>query len=196
MTHSFKCAIGLIFCLFTLASCSETNTDTSEENYSDTKKIIVDVLKSDEGKKAIEETLSDESVKTKLIMSQEDISKTIETTLTSNKEKQFWENAFKDPKFVEALAKGMESSHKQILKDLMTDPEYMGLLTNILKDSDMRKEFAEIMQGKEYRKELQSLLTEIIDSPLYKAKIEDILLKAADEKSKENGSTKKSAEQT
>lgn len=196
MTHSFKCALGLIFCLFTLASCSETNTETSEENYSDTKKIIVDVLKSDEGKKTIEEILSDESVKTELIMSQEDISKTIENTLTSDKEKQFWENAFKDPKFVKALAKGLESSHKQILKDLMTDPEYMGLLTNILKDSDMRKEFTEIMQGKEYRKELQSLLTETMDSPLYKAKIEDILLKAADEKSKESGSTKKNDEQT
>ena len=196
MTTIFKCALGLILCLFTLTSCSETNTESSEENYSETKKIIVDVLKSDEGKKAIEDVLQDESVKTELIMNQEDISNTIETTLTSDKEKKFWENAFKDPKFVKSLANGLESSHKQILKDLMTDPEYMALLTNVLKDSDMRKEFTEIMQGKDYRKELQSVLTEVIDSPLYKAKIEDILLKAADEKSKENGSNNKKENQT
>ncbi len=196
MTTLTKYALGLILCLFTLTSCSETNTDSGEENYSETKKIIVDVLKSDDGKKAIEEILKDESIKTELVMNQEDVSKTIETALTSDKEKEFWENAFKDPKFVKALAKGLEPSHKQILKDLMTDPEYMALLTNVLKDSDMRKEFTEIMQGKDYRKELQSILTEIIDSPLYKAKIEDTLLKAADEKSKESGSNNKKEDQT
>ena len=194
MTTLHKYALVLIFCLFTLTSCSETNTEASKDNYSDTKKIIVDVLKSDEGKKAIEDILADESVKTELIMNQEDITKTIETTLTSEKEKQFWENAFKDPKFVKALAKGLESSHKKILKDLMTDPEYIGLFTNILRDADMRKEFTEIMKGKEYRKELQSLITEAIDNPLYKAKIEDILLKAADEKAKESGSSEKKNE--
>ena len=191
MNLLYKSILGIAICFLTLAGCSETKTETHEENYSDTKKIIVDVLKSDEGKKAIEDILKDKSVKTELIMNQEEVTKTIETALTSDKEKKFWEDSFKDSKFVEALAKGLEPSHKQILKDLMSDPEYMALLTNVLKDSEMTKEFTEIMKGKEFRKELQSLLTEIIDSPLYKAKIEEILLKAADQKSKESGSTEK-----
>ena len=122
MTTLHKYVLGLIFCLFTLTSCSETNTEASKDNYSDTKKIIVDVLKSDEGKKAIEDILADESVKTELIMNQEDITKTIETTLTSDKEKQFWENAFKDPKFVKAVCERYKE-----LRDTILSTEYVSM---------------------------------------------------------------------
>ncbi|MEH7549669.1 GerD family protein, partial [Neobacillus vireti] len=42
------------------------------------------------------------------------------------------------------------------------------------------------LKSKEYREHLQKVITETIDSPLYKAKIQELLLKAAEEASKKS----------
>ncbi|WP_455660628.1 spore germination lipoprotein GerD [Pradoshia sp.] len=188
----YKKALGVAIacCSLALASgCSEGNKETNADSYSDDKKMMVDLLKTDEGKKAIQEALEDKDVKAELIMDQDTVTKTIKETLTSKEEMEFWKNAFSDPEFVKALAKGMKSSHKDILKDLMKDPEYISLMTNILKSSDMQKEFISVLKEKDVRKEIKSLVTETLENPLYQEQISDILLKAATEKS-----TKKSSD--
>ena len=82
------------------------SANTSEEmDYEKTKKMVVDILKTDDGKKAIQDVLSDEGIKSELIMNQDIVTKTVEETLASDKGKKFWEKAFKDPKFTAAYAK-------------------------------------------------------------------------------------------
>ena len=52
----------------------------------------------------------------------------------------------------------------------------------------MEKEVTDILKSKEYREHLKKVMTETFESPLFQAKIQDILLKAAaeiDEKSRE-----------
>lgn len=182
----YKKALGVAIacCSIALASgCSEGSDEKNADSYSDEKKMIVDVLETDEGKKAIQNALADKNVKAELIMDEETIKKTIETTLTSEKEMVFWKKAFSDHDFVKALAKGMKSSHTDLLKDLMKDPEYTALLTDVLKSADMQKEFISILKEKDVRKELKKLVTETLENPLYQEQISDILLKASDEKS-------------
>lgn len=182
----YKKALGVAIacCSIAFASgCSEGSNETNADSYSDEKKMIVDVLKTDAGKKAIQEVLAEENVKAELIMDEDTIKKTIETTLTSEKEMDFWKKAFKDPDFVKALAKGMKSAHSDLLKDLMKDPEYTSLLTDVLKSADMQQEFISILKEKDVRKELKKLVTETLENPLYQEQISNILLKAADEKS-------------
>ena len=87
----------LLTSLFIICSGCSSNNTSDEMDYEKTKKMIVDILKTDDGKKAIQEILSDESVKSELIMNQDIVTKTIEKTLTSKKGKKFWEKAFKDP---------------------------------------------------------------------------------------------------
>ena len=63
----------------------------------------------------------------------------------------------------------------------MKDPEYQGMLQDVLKDPAMEKEVLTVLKSKEYRTYLQKIMTETFDSPLYQSKIQDILLKAAEE---------------
>ena len=57
-------------------------------------------------------------------MNQDIIKKTVEETLTSDKGKQFWEKAFKDPKFTAAYAKALKTEHKRLMKELTKDAAY------------------------------------------------------------------------
>ena len=61
--------------------------------------MVVDILKTDDGKKAIQEVMSDEKMKEKLVMDQKVVSDTIQQTLTSDKAIEFWKKTFSDPKF-------------------------------------------------------------------------------------------------
>ena len=48
------------FLLIALAACAQGKETKSELDYDQTKKMIVDILKTDQGKKAIQDVLTDE----------------------------------------------------------------------------------------------------------------------------------------
>ncbi|WP_433746336.1 spore germination lipoprotein GerD [Falsibacillus pallidus] len=167
--------------LFLLSSCSGgSDTGSSGQmDYDQTKKMIVDILKTDDGKKAIQDVMSDEKMKQKLIMDQSVVTDTIEKTLTSDKGAEFWKKAFEDPKFTEAMAKSMKKQDEKLLKDLMKDPEYQGLMLDLMKDPDYQKEVLQTLKSKEYREHLQTVILETVDNPLFKTKIQALLMKAS-----------------
>ena len=74
----------------------------------------------------------------------------------------------------------MRSENEKLLKDLMNDPEYRDMMIEVFKEPEMQKEMADALKGKEYREHLKGY-TETLESPLYKAKIQESLLKAAEE---------------
>ncbi|WRP06787.1 spore germination lipoprotein GerD [Rossellomorea aquimaris] len=156
-------------------------TGSGKMDYEETKKMVVDILKTDDGKKAIEEVMSDEKMKSELIMDQGVVTDTISKTLTSEKGTEFWKKSFEDPKFAEAMAKSMKDGNEKLLKDLMKDPEYQGMMMDLLKDPEFKKELTEALKSQEYREHLQKVITETFESPLFKAKLQDVLLKAAGE---------------
>lgn len=164
-----------------LASCGGADVGNEKLDYDQTKKMIVDILKTDDGKKAIQEIISDEDIKQQLIMNEDVVKSSIEQALTSEKAEEFWKRSFQDPKFAEAVAKSMKTEHEALLKDLMKDPQYQQLFIDILKDPELQKEYSTVVKSKEFREHLQNVISETIESPLYKAQIEDLLLKAAKE---------------
>lgn len=166
--------------LIMFAGCSQGEAG-SNMDYEQTKKMIVDILKTDDGKKAIQELMEDDKMKQKLVMDQAVVSETIEKTLTSDKGTEFWKKSFEDPKFAESIAKSMKKENEQLLKNLMKDPEYRGMMIEVLKDPELEKEVITVLKSKEYREHLQTVMTETFESPLFKAKIQEILLKAASE---------------
>lgn|SRR5690606_115426 len=181
--------------IFILASCSAGESKESTLDYEQTKKMIVDILKTDEGKKAIQDLMSDEEIKQKLIMNQDIVKETIQQTLTSEKGTEFWKKMYEDPKFAESVAKSMKSENEALLKDLMKDPEYQGMLIDIFHDPELQKDIAKALKSKEFREHLQKVMTETFESPLYKAKIQDLLLKAAEEMGSGGGGSQGKSEE-
>ncbi|WP_442597547.1 spore germination lipoprotein GerD [Neobacillus sp. D3-1R] len=171
----------LSFLILTVTGCSGNQASGGELDYEQTKKMVVDILKTDDGKKAIQEVMSDDGMKQKLVMDQKVVTDTIEKTLISDKGADFWKKSFEDPKFAESVAKSMKKENEKLLKDLMKDPEYRGMMIEILKDPELEKELINVLKSKEYKEHLQSAISETFDSPLFKVKIQSILIKAAEE---------------
>lgn len=167
--------------LLLAAGCAPTESGGSQVDYEETKKMVVDILKTDDGKKAIQEVMGDDGMKEKLIMDQVIVSDTIEKTLTSEKGMDFWKKSFEDPKFAESMAKSMNKENETLLKNLMKDPEYRGMMIEVMKDPELEKELTTILKSKEYREHLQKVMTETFESPLFKAKLQDLIIKAAEE---------------
>lgn len=162
-----------------LAGCGGQAESAGQMDYDQTKKMIVDILKTDEGKKAVQELLADEKIKQNLIMDEAIVADTIQTTLTSEKGTEFWKKTFADAEFAESMAKSMKAENENLLKGLMKDPEYRGMMIEVIKDPEVEKEISNVLKSKEYREHLQTVMTETFESPLFQAKIQDILLKAA-----------------
>ncbi|MEH7072406.1 spore germination lipoprotein GerD [Neobacillus drentensis] len=165
-----------------LTSCSSNDaTSGGQVDYEATKKMVVDILKTDDGKKAIQDVMSSDSMKEKLVMDQKVVSDTIQQTLTSDKAKEYWKETFSDPKFAQNVSKNLKSENKKLLKELMNDPEYRGMMIEVFKEPEIQKAMTDALKSKEYRTHLQKVITETVDSPLFKAKIQELLLKAAEE---------------
>ncbi|MFD2445193.1 spore germination lipoprotein GerD [Bacillus sp. CGMCC 1.16607] len=171
----------LIFMIFTIAGCSGNESSGGELDYEQTKKMVVDILKTDDGKKAIQDVMADDKMQEKLVMDQKVVTETIEKTLTSEKGEDFWKKSFEDPKFAESVAKSMKKENEKLLKDLMKDPEYRGMMMEIMKDPELTKDLTTVLKSKEYREHLQKVITETFNSPLFKVKMQEILIKAAEE---------------
>ncbi|MBT2694525.1 spore germination lipoprotein GerD [Bacillus sp. ISL-55] len=167
--------------LLLAAGCASPAESAGEVDYEETKKMVVDILKTDDGKKAIQEVMGDDGMKEKLIMDQPVVIDTVEKTMTSEKGMEFWKKSFEDPKFAESVAKSMKKENEKLLKDLMKDPEYKGMMIEVMKDPELEKELTNVLKSKEYREHLQKVMTETFESPLFKAKLQALIVKAAEE---------------
>ena len=175
-----------------LTSCSSSDTSGGGQvDYEATKKMVVDILKTDDGKKAIQDVMSSDSMKEKLVMDQKVVSDTIQQTLTTDKAKEYWKKTFSDPKFAQSISKNLKSENKKLLKELMNDPEYRGMMVEVFKEPEIQKQMTDALKSKEYRTHLQKVITETVDSPLFKAKIQELLLKAAEEANTKSSSSDK-----
>jgi spore germination protein D len=188
-----KNVLLLLLTIACLTGCSSSDTSGGGQiDYDQTKKMVVDILKTDDGKKAIQDVMSDDKMKEKLVMDQNMVSQTIQQTLTSDKAVEFWKKAFSDPKFAQGVAKNMKSENEQLLKGLMNDPEYRSMMVEVFKEPEIQKVMADSLKSKDYRTHLQSVISETMDSPIFKAKMEEALLKSANDLTKKSGSSTQS----
>ncbi|GGE84429.1 spore germination lipoprotein GerD [Priestia taiwanensis] len=168
------------------------NNSQSEPNYDDTKKMVVDILKSDQAKKALTDLMKDEKMKEALVMDQAVIASSIENTLLSDKGKQFWEKTFKDPKFAASFGKSLQPQQEELMKSLMKDPEYQASMLEILKNPEIEKQTLDLLKSQQYRQHLQGIILETLNSPVFQAKMIDMISQASNDiLSKQGGGEKK-----
>lgn len=179
----------VILCFFGtfLVSCAANEAKGNDVSYEETKKMIVDILKTDDGKKAMQEILADEQFKQQMVMDQEIVRKAIEDTIVSDKGKKFWEKQFKDEKFAESFAKSIDKPFEDLMKGLMNDPDYQKKMMDILQNPEMEKNYTKLMKSDKMRAHYQKLIGEAFENPIFKAELFDMLKKVADEQTKAQG---------
>jgi spore germination protein D len=55
------------------------------------------------------------------------------------------------------------------------------MMIEVFKEPEIQKEMADALKSKEYREHLQTVISETLESPLFKVKMQELLLKAAEE---------------
>ncbi|ARI75361.1 spore germination lipoprotein GerD [Halobacillus mangrovi] len=169
-----------VFLLVFLAACGGNAGASEQADYDTTKKMIVDILKTDDGKKAITEVLSDEKMQQSMALESEVVSQAVSDTLVSEKGKEFWTKLFSDPKFVQDFSTVLKDQQKDLTKGLMKDAEYQKLMIDLYKNPEMMEQMVTVMEGQKFRAHLEKTIEETVNSPVFQAKMSETLLKAAE----------------
>ena len=178
----YKCRYLLVFLLCFLAACS--NEETKTPSYEETKGMVIDILKTDEGKKIILELLQDENFKKELLMQSDFIKQTIEENLLGDKAKDFWMKLFKDQKFVASFSESIKTQTEDVFKKLLENPDFRSSMIELFKDPQMQDEMLELLKSNDFRSHIQELIKTSLEDP----KMMESIKKAVSEesKSKEN----------
>lgn len=171
--------------LLLLTSCGmEQPTQGGNLDYKEVKTMVVDILKTEEAQKAIQSApaggggMQAQSLNTQ---QQEQIRTAVKDTLISPDYEKVLEKVMKDPKFAGEFAKAVSKENKQLLKSLMKDPEYQKDVGDIVKSPDMMKTYLDMIKTPEYRKQLQTVMKDSMNSPIFKLEIMDLLGKVVKE---------------
>lgn len=185
-----------VLILVFLAACNGATGASEQADYDTTKKMVVDILKSDDGKKAMTEVLSDEKMQQSMALESEVVSQAVQQTLISEEGKAFWSKLFSDPKFVQEFSKVLEEQQKKLMKGLMKDAEYQKLMIELYKNPEMMDQMVTVMEGQKFRAHLEKTIEETLNSPVFQAKMSETLLKAAEKMQSGGGDSKSSGGQS
>jgi len=184
----------ILLTIVLLASC---NNPTSTPSYEENKKMMIDALQTEDGKKAIRKLLEDPEFKSLLVIDSEQVKKSVEQTMLSKEAEAFWKEMYQDPKFSETMAKSMLKQQEDIMKSLMKDPTYLSDLESFFGQKEMTKELEKILKSTDMRKEMQKVVEETIQSPLMQTKWQELILKSGGQSASESGASgEKSEEET
>lgn len=163
------------------ASAGSAGASGSQPDYSGTKQMVLDILHSGDGKKALSEVLQDKSLKAQYLVSQTDLSTAMEKALTSGQNKSLLTEQLKDPKFAAALAKAIQPELIDQQKQLMKDPAYQKDMMVLLKSPDFSKQLETLTQGPEFRGQIMKVMTEALQTPSFRMQFQDALKQAVAE---------------
>lgn len=183
-----KFTLLLILTLF-LSACAQDKA--SSMSYDEIKKIMIDALQTEDGKKALRKLLEEPDFRELLILEHEEVRKATEETLLSEEAQEFWKKTFEDPKFKETVAKSMQKQQQDILKELMKDSTFQKDLEAFFGQPDMQKQLETILKSANLRKQMEEIVQETIDSPLLQAKWQELIKKSGEASSSESGGEKK-----
>lgn len=169
------CIAGAVITL--LSGCSSGSSQAAP-NYQETKKTVIDILKTDAGKKAVHEIMSDKTSMNQQALNQPAVKDSIVKALTSEKGKAAWSHILSDPSFQKKLAQGMQKEQAALLKKMMNDPDYQQMMMSVLQAPKMQSQYIDLIKTKPYREQLQKVITQTVSSPMFAAQLTDAIQKA------------------
>lgn len=177
----------IIFLTVIITACNDQGSAGQDADYEATKKMVVDILQTEDGKKALSDILSDEKLKERLVIESDAVQNSINNVLVSEQGSEMWKNLFNDPSFVKNYATSIQEEHNKLIKGLMSDAEYQKQMIEILQNPEITEQMLTLMKSQQFREHLQEVVQQTLESPLFQEKIKETLLKAAEEQSQGQG---------
>ncbi|AWP25587.1 MULTISPECIES: spore germination lipoprotein GerD [unclassified Paenibacillus] len=181
----FRLCFIVFVAAMVLTACGAEQSSSPQLGYKEIKSMVVDILKTDEGKKAVEEALgsgsggtsSSGSMGMRMISAQsgEQIRTAVKDTLVSDEYKKEIEKIMTDPKFAGDFAKAINSESKQLHMQLIKDPTYQKAIQDMLKSPDVMKSFLELTNTPDYRKQSMTVMQEAMQNPLFRMEVLELL---------------------
>ncbi|MBA9087381.1 spore germination protein D [Fontibacillus solani] len=199
----YRCFLCILLIL-PLAACGseQSSSSSSGGGYKETKSMVIDILKTDEGKKAIYEALSSPQSSSssgsegsasgsegsgsssgggtgiKMLMtpqSSDQVRMAVKDTITSPEYKKEIEKIMTDPRFAGDFAKAINSQSKQLHLDLIKDPTYQKSINEMMKSPEMMKMFLDLTKTTDFRKQSMTVMQESMQSPIFKMEVMELL---------------------
>lgn len=172
--------------VITLTACGgEQSSSSSQMGYKEMKTMVVDILKSDEGKKAVEEALTSSSgsegssgglsMKMMPLQTTEQIRIAVKDTITAPEYQKEIEKIMTDPTFAGEFAKAINSQSKELHLQLIKDPTYQKSIEEIMKSPEMMKMFLDLTKTSDYRKQSMTIMQEAMQNPLFRMEVLGLL---------------------
>jgi spore germination protein D len=185
-------------------SCStESNSggNSTAPNYKETKSMVLDILKTEEGRKAIFDASmqgadglgsGEPGNKLKALSVEENqrLQIAVKDVLTDSNSNKLLQQLMIDPKFSAQFAKAISKENKQLQKDLLKDPEYQKTLIDIMKNPEYEKMLLDVMKGSQYRQQTMAVMQESMQSPMFRLELLTLLKKVMEEESQPKLQTK------
>ncbi|GGG07355.1 spore germination lipoprotein GerD [Paenibacillus abyssi] len=180
-----------ILMLLMLTSCgAEPSGGSQQLSYKDMKSMVIDILKTEDAQKALQESAvqmsgsSGSQMGMLSVQDQEQVRLAVKEVLVSPDYDQVIQKLMTDPRFAGEFAKAVNKQNKQIHKDLMKDPAYQQDLITVLKNPEMDKMILDVLQSTQYRKQVATIMHESMQSPLVRLEILELLKKAVQDELK------------
>lgn len=177
-------ALGLVMAL-TACGGEQSSSSSGQGGYKEMKTMVVDILKSDEGKKAVEEALSSPSsegggsnslsMKMMPMQTTEQIRVAVKDTITAPEYQKEIEKIMTDPQFAGEFAKAINTQSKELHLQLIKDPTYQKSVEEIMKSPEMMKMFLDLTKTSDYRKQSMTIMQEAMQNPLFRMEVLDLL---------------------
>lgn len=169
----------------TLAGCgSEPSGGGQTFEYRDMKQMVIDILKTEDAQKALQEQSRISGVGGFQALSatdQENIKLSIKEVLLSPDAAGLLEELMTDTRFAGEFAKAVNKENKQIHKDLLKDPSYRQDLVSVFKGPEMEQVILEALNSTNYRKRIVTIMQESLQSPMIKLQLYELLRQAVRE---------------
>lgn len=194
-------------CAFTLplAACGSEQSSSSSQggSYKETKSMVIDILKTDEGKKAIYEALSTPqsssgeeeggggeegqgggqaqgggTMGVKMLLpsnTSSEVRMAVKETITSPEYKKEIEKIMTDPQFAGDFAKAINSQSKDLHLQLIKDPTYQKSVSEMMKSPEVMKIFLDLTKTPDYRKQSMTVMQEAMQSPIFRMEVLELL---------------------
>jgi spore germination protein D len=171
-------------------ACGAEPSPASQMDYKEVKTMVIDILKTEEGMKAIDFAMNSTDNKDSMRMriletgQGQELQTVVKDILSDPAYAHALKELMVDPKFAGDFAKAVNQENKQIHKALMKDPEYQQALIDTMKDPQFEKMLLETMKSSEYRLQVMAVMKESLQSPLFQAQLIELMQKALEEQAK------------